>query len=100
MGQSDATKAAILSMTRTLAFEEARHCVRVNAVCPGATLTPFHLRRFAAQGRTREELEAERLEGCLVGRWAAPREIAFPILWLASDEASYVTAATLMADGG
>ena len=37
---------------------------------------------------------------CLLGRWAAPREIAFPILWLASDEASYVTGATLMADGG
>jgi NAD(P)-dependent dehydrogenase (short-subunit alcohol dehydrogenase family) len=100
MGQYDATKAAIVSMTRTLAFEEARHGVRVNAVCPGATLTPFHVRRFAAQGRRREELEAERLENCLLGRWAAPREIAFPILWLASDEASYVTAAVLMADGG
>ena len=100
MGQYDATKAAIVSMTKTLAFEEARHGVRVNAVCPGATLTPFHLRRFAAQGRTREELEAERLESCLLGRWADPQEIAFPILWLASDEASYVTAAVFMVDGG
>ena len=97
MGQYDATKAAILSMTRTLAFEEAAHGVRVNAICPGSTLTPFHLRRL---GRAREELEAERLPGCLLGRWATPREIAYPILWLASDEASYVTAATLMADGG
>lgn len=100
MGQYDATKAAIISLTRTLAFEEAAHGVRVNAVCPGATLTPFHVRRFAAQGRTREELEAETLPGCLLGRWADPREIAYPILWLASDEASYVTAAVLMADGG
>src|SRR3712207_6429889 len=100
MGQSDATKAAIVSLTKTLAFEEAAHGVRVNAVCPGATLTPFHVRRFAAQGRTREELEAETLGGCLLARWADPREIAYPILWLASDEASYVTAAVLMIDGG
>ncbi len=100
MGQYDASKAAIVSMTRTLAFEEARHGVRANAVCPGSTLTPFHVRRLAAQGRTREELESEVLGSCLLGRWAAPREIAFPILWLASDEASYVTGATLMADGG
>jgi NAD(P)-dependent dehydrogenase (short-subunit alcohol dehydrogenase family) len=74
--------------------------VRVNAVCPGATLTPFHVRRFAAEGRGREELEAEELESCLLRRWASPREIAYPILWLASDEASYVTASVLMADGG
>jgi 2-hydroxycyclohexanecarboxyl-CoA dehydrogenase len=100
MGQYDATKAAIVSMTKTLAFEEARHGVRVNAVCPGATLTPFHVRRFAAEGRGREELEAEELESCLLRRWASPREIAYPILWLASDEASYVTASVLMADGG
>jgi 2-hydroxycyclohexanecarboxyl-CoA dehydrogenase len=100
MGQYDATKAAIVSMTKTLAFEEAAHGVRVNAVCPGATLTPFHVRRFAAQGRTREDLESERLDSCLLGRWADPREIAFPILWLASDEASYVTAAVFMIDGG
>jgi NAD(P)-dependent dehydrogenase (short-subunit alcohol dehydrogenase family) len=100
MGQYDATKAAVVSMTRTLAFEEARHGVRVNAVCPGATLTPFHVRRFAAEGRTREDLEAEELESCLLRRWASPREIACPILWLASDEASYVTASVLMADGG
>ena len=52
MGQYDVTKAGIVSLTKTLAFEEARHGVRVNAVCPGATLTPFHLRRAAAAGRT------------------------------------------------
>jgi 2-hydroxycyclohexanecarboxyl-CoA dehydrogenase len=100
MGQYDATKAAVVSLTRTLAFEEAKHGVRVNAVCPGATLTPFHLRRFAAEGRTREELQSERLGNCLLARWADAREIAYPILWLASDEASYVTAAVFMVDGG
>lgn len=100
MGQYDVTKAGIVSMTRTLAFEEARHGIRANAVCPGLTLTPYHLRRAEAAGRTRQDLEQEGLAGCLLGRWAEPEEIAAPILWLASNEASYVTATVLMVDGG
>jgi 2-hydroxycyclohexanecarboxyl-CoA dehydrogenase len=100
MGQYDVTKAGIISMTKTLAFEEARHGVRANAVCPGLTLTPFHLRRAAEAGRSREDLDAEAKGGCLAGRWAEPREAAYPILWLASEEASYVTASAIMVDGG
>jgi 2-hydroxycyclohexanecarboxyl-CoA dehydrogenase len=100
MGQYDVTKAGIVSMTKTLAFEEARHGVRVNAVCPGATLTPFHLRRAAAAGRTRADLEKQAADECLMERWADPREVAYPILWLASDEASYITGSVLMVDGG
>jgi 2-hydroxycyclohexanecarboxyl-CoA dehydrogenase len=100
MGQYDATKAAIISMTKTLAFEEAKHGIRANAVCPGATFTPFHRRRFAAAGRSEQDIEREGREGCLLARWADPREVAYPILWLASDEASYVTGTVLMVDGG
>ena len=100
MGQYDVTKAGIVSMTKTLAFEEAKHGVRVNAVCPGATLTPFHLRRAAAAGRTQRELEQDAKNECLMERWADPREVAYPILWLASDEASYITGSVLMVDGG
>lgn len=100
MGQYDATKAAILALTRTLAFEEAEHGVRVNAVCPGATLTPFHVARVRAKGQTEQELREEKLQDCLMHRWCDPREVAYPILWLASDEASYITATTLMVDGG
>jgi len=100
MGQYDATKAAIISMTKTLAFEEAKHGIRANAVCPGATFTPFHRRRFAAAGRSEQDIEREGREGCLLARWADPREVAYPILWLASDEASYVTGSVLMVDGG
>ncbi|MBV8838380.1 MAG: SDR family oxidoreductase [Alphaproteobacteria bacterium] len=99
-GQYDATKAAIISLTKTLAFEEAEHGVRANALCPGLTLTPFHERRFAAAGRTREDIEREGREGCLLGRWASPREVAYPALWLASDESSYMTGSVLMVDGG
>ena len=55
--------------------------------------------RAAAAG-ARAELDREAEDGCLLGRWADPREVAFPILWLASDEASYVTGAVLMVDGG
>jgi 2-hydroxycyclohexanecarboxyl-CoA dehydrogenase len=99
-GQYDATKAAIISLTKTLAFEEARHGVRANALCPGLTLTPFHERRFAAAGRSAEDIVQQGREGCLLERWASPREVAYPILWLASDEASYVTGSVLMVDGG
>jgi NAD(P)-dependent dehydrogenase (short-subunit alcohol dehydrogenase family) len=99
-GQYDATKAAIISITKTLAFEESKHGVRANAVCPGLTLTPFHRRRFAAAGRSDEDVAQQARDGCLLGRWADPREAAYPILWLASDEASYCTGSVLMVDGG
>jgi meso-butanediol dehydrogenase/(S,S)-butanediol dehydrogenase/diacetyl reductase len=100
MGLYDATKAGILAMTRTLAFEESAHGVRANAVCPGSTLTDFHVAKARAAGKSVETLKTERQDTSLMGRWASPREIAWPILWLASDEASYVTGATLMVDGG
>lgn len=100
MGQYDVTKAGIVSLTRTLAFEEAKHGIRVNAVCPGATLTPFHLRRAKSAGESRDDLERKAADMCLLGRWADAREVAWPILWLASDEASYVTGSVLMVDGG
>jgi len=100
MGLYDATKAGLLALTRTLAFEEAAHGVRANAVCPGSTLTDFHLERARRSGKSVEALKSERHDTSLLGRWAAPEEIAWPILWLASDEASFVTGTTLMADGG
>ena len=100
MGQYDATKAAILALTRALAFEEAEHGIRVNAVCPGSTLTPFTLGRAAARGMSEEELKERGAAPSLLNRWAQPEEIAYPFLWLASEEASFITGATLMVDGG
>ncbi len=100
MGQYDVAKAGIISLTKTLAFEEVSHNVRVNAVCPGLTLTPFHVRRAEASGRTEQDLRTEKTDHNIQRRWADPREIAYPLLWLASDEASFMTASVLMVDGG
>lgn len=100
MGLYDATKAGQLAMTRTLAFEEAEHGVRVNAICPGSTFTDFHKERARAAGKPEAMLRQERQTTSLLGRWAEPDEIAHPILWLASDEASFITGTQLMVDGG
>ncbi len=100
MALYDATKAAQLAYTRTLAFEEAQHGVRVNAICPGSTLTEFHVGRALKAGKSVEQLRTERKDTSLLGRWASPEEIANPILWMASEEASFITGTTLMVDGG
>jgi NAD(P)-dependent dehydrogenase (short-subunit alcohol dehydrogenase family) len=100
MGQYDTTKAAVLGMTRALAVEEAPHRIRVNAVCPGSTITPHHIRRAASQGQSEAELRKRTATENLLGRWAEPREIAYPILFLACGESSYITGATLMVDAG
>lgn len=100
MGLYDATKAGLIAMARTLAHEEAGHGIRANAVCPGSTLTDFHIHRAKAAGKDLEKLRRERDDTSLIGRWASPEEIAWPILWLASDEASFITGTALMVDGG
>ena len=99
-GAYDATKSALLALTRTLACEEAKYGVRANAVCPGGTLTPNTISRAMARGLTEKQMREERKADSLFGRWAVTEEIAYPILWLASDEASFVTGATLMVDAG
>lgn len=101
MGQYDATKAAILGLTRALAVEEAPHGIRVNAVCPGGTITPYHIRRAASRGLTEAQLrQTGPATASLLQRWAEPREIAYPILFLACAESSYITGTSLVVDGG
>ena len=100
MALYDATKAAQLALTRSLACEEAAHGVRVNAVCPGSTLTDFHVGRAQKIGKSVEQLKTERKDTSLLGRWATPEEIAWPILWMASSEGSFITGSTLVVDGG
>jgi len=94
------SKAALLGLTRNLAMDLARHKIRVNAVAPGCIDTP-QLRADAARaGMTYEQNEA--LEGPLhlLNRFGTPDEVANAILFLASDEASFVTGTCLMVDGG
>jgi NAD(P)-dependent dehydrogenase (short-subunit alcohol dehydrogenase family) len=105
MAQYDTTKGAMLSLTRALACDHAGDGIRVNALSPGATLTPFHVRRRMAEtGETFEAAEtALRDAGApstLLGRQAEPIEIAQAVLFLASDEASYITGVDLPVDGG
>ncbi|MEV6506867.1 SDR family oxidoreductase [Streptomyces sp. NPDC051642] len=89
-----ATKAALESLTRTWATEFSPAGVRVNTVAPGPTRTDMVL---ATMG---EENAEQFAKTTLLGRLAAPREIAEVILFLASDRASYLTGATLAADAG
>ena len=101
MGQYDTTKAAVLGFTRARAVEEAPHGIRVNAVCPGGTITRYHIERAARQGISEVELRRSRAQdNGLFGRWAEPREIAYPILFLSCPESSFITGTTLMVDAG
>ncbi|MDE0342670.1 MAG: SDR family NAD(P)-dependent oxidoreductase [Deltaproteobacteria bacterium] len=100
MGQYDVTKAAVVSLSRTLAIEEVGHGIRVNTVCPGPTITPFHIARAKARGVSEEELRRTGAQHTLMKRWGEPREVACTILFLASDESSFVTGTTLVVDGG
>lgn len=99
-GIYDASKAALISLTRTLACEEAEHGIRVNAVCLGGTVTPFTVNNARTRGKDEHDLLNEERDDNLLRRWARPIEIAYPILWLASNEASFVTGTALMVDGG
>lgn len=96
----DASKAALLSLVRTFAWEVAGDNIRVNGVCPGGTFTPFTIGSAKNRGLTEDEMRTEVYEPALLKRRAMPEEIAYPILFLASDEASYVTGTALMVDGG
>jgi NAD(P)-dependent dehydrogenase (short-subunit alcohol dehydrogenase family) len=91
-----ASKGGVLSMTRELGVQFARQGVRVNALCPGPVETPLLMGIFgddpAAYERRRVHLP--------MGRLAKPREIAQGALFLASDDSSYVNAATFLVDGG
>ena len=98
--QYDTTKAAVAGLTRALARAHAGEGIRVNAVCPGPTYTPFHEGRAATAGRTDDDFKKEFAQHTMLKRPALPREIASCVLYLASDDASFVTGSCLIADGG
>ena len=95
-----ATKAALVNMTRCMALDLAPHGIRVNCVCPGTIRTAATDRHIEQTGETEEEFLAENAPMHLLNRVGTPREVAYAILFLASDEASFITATPLMVDGG
>jgi len=96
----NATKGAIVNMTKSMALDLARDNIRVNCVCPGITHTPAVDAAIAEAGVTYEEAERHYLGRIMIKRFGEPEEIAPAILFVASDEASYMTAAIVMVDGG
>ena len=95
-----ATKAAIVQMTRNMALDLAPFNIRVNCVCPGTILTRATENHMALVGMSKEDFIAAEAPKHLLNRVGDPREVAYPILFLASDEASFITGTHLMVDGG
>ncbi|MFL6060124.1 MAG: 3-oxoacyl-ACP reductase [Marmoricola sp.] len=91
-----ASKGGVLSMSRELGVQFARQGVRVNALCPGPVNTPLLQELFAKD----EERAARRLVHVPMGRFGEPEEMADAVLFLASDESSFMTANTFLVDGG
>jgi NAD(P)-dependent dehydrogenase (short-subunit alcohol dehydrogenase family) len=90
-----ASKGAVLAMTREIAVIYARQGIRVNALCPGPVLTPL-LAKFLSDDAKRQR----RLVHVPMGRFGQPEEIAKAALFLASDDSSFMTGASLLVDGG
>jgi NAD(P)-dependent dehydrogenase (short-subunit alcohol dehydrogenase family) len=91
-----ASKGGVLSMSRELGVQFAREGVRVNALCPGPVNTPLLQELFAKDA----ERAARRLVHVPMGRFGEPEEMANAVLFLASDESSFITASTFLVDGG
>jgi NAD(P)-dependent dehydrogenase (short-subunit alcohol dehydrogenase family) len=91
-----ASKGGVLSMSRELGVQFARDGIRVNALCPGPVNTPLLRELFARDA----ERAARRLVHVPMGRFGEPEEMANAVLFLASDESSFITASTFLVDGG
>jgi NAD(P)-dependent dehydrogenase (short-subunit alcohol dehydrogenase family) len=91
-----ASKGGVLAMTRELGVQFARDGIRVNALCPGPVNTPMLKELFAKD----VERAARRLVHVPMGRFGEPEEMANAVLFLASDESSFMTASTFLVDGG
>ncbi|WP_163504847.1 3-oxoacyl-ACP reductase [Fodinicola acaciae] len=91
-----ASKGGVLAMSRELGVQFARQGVRVNAICPGPVDTPLLRELFASD----PERAARRMVHIPMGRFAKAEEIASAMLFLASDDSSFITASTFLVDGG
>ena len=91
-----ASKGGVLAMTRELGVQFARQGIRVNALCPGPVNTPLLQELFAKD----PERAQRRLVHVPMGRFAEPEEMAAAVAFLASDDASFITATAFVVDGG
>jgi NAD(P)-dependent dehydrogenase (short-subunit alcohol dehydrogenase family) len=98
-GAYTASKAGLVGLTRTMALDHAADSVRINAVCPGSVLTDMIYEAWEAYGDVEEARRKWEAKHPL-GRIGTPEEIAQTILFLASEDASFVTGAALPVDGG
>jgi NAD(P)-dependent dehydrogenase (short-subunit alcohol dehydrogenase family) len=100
MATYNSSKGAIQVMTRCMALDLAPFNIRVNTICPGCVLTSATEREWIRLGMTKEEWIADRAALHMMKRVGDPVEVANAILFFASDEASFITAAHLLVDGG
>jgi 2-keto-3-deoxy-L-fuconate dehydrogenase len=97
------TKAAVIGLTKSVAADFVRQGVRCNAICPGTIQTPSLDDRIAANAAQAGSIEAARaafVARQAMGRLGTPEEIAGLALYLASDEAQFITGQTIVIDGG
>ena len=98
--QYDTAKHAVAGLTRGLAMDHGAEGIRVNAVCPGPIFTPFHARRLQTAGKTVAQYNEDAASRTMLKRPGTAEEVAACILFLASNDASYVTGSLLFVDGG
>jgi 3-oxoacyl-[acyl-carrier protein] reductase len=96
----DAIKSALVSLTKTMAYEFVDYGIRVNAVAPGWVVTEMHFGRAPDPAARKKELEETPINSCIMKRRCGPEEIASSIAFLLSDDASYITGQTIHVDGG
>ena len=96
----NSSKGAAIMLTKCMAMDLAPFKIRVNAICPAVILTSASHREIARLGLTFEDWSAQMAPLHLLNRLGQPDEVAYPTVFLASDEASFITGTTLMVDGG
>ncbi len=96
----NASKGALLQLTRCLAMDLSEFNIRVNSVCPGSIYTPATEKHIAFEKADRDEFLKTAAESNFLKRVGKPEEVAYAALFLASDEASFITGTHLVVDGG